>query len=103
MVTMLLGGLWHGAGWTFVLWGGLHGARVGRRSTRSATGRRPPAWLGWLVTFHIVVLGWILFRAATWRPRRRSCARLVVAGSATLATPAIVAIVVAVIARPAAA
>ena len=37
MITMLLGGLWHGAGWTFVLWGGLHGADADGRALGSAT------------------------------------------------------------------
>ncbi len=69
MITMLLGGLWHGAAWTFVAWGALHGSvqvveRLGRAIL--GEGRGPPAWLGWLITFHIVCLGWILFRAETF-------------------------------------
>jgi D-alanyl-lipoteichoic acid acyltransferase DltB (MBOAT superfamily) len=64
--TMVLGGLWHGASWNFVIWGALHGAvlcaeRIGM-SLRLAP--RLPAWLGVIVTFHIVCLGWIFFRAA---------------------------------------
>ncbi len=39
MLTMLLGGLWHGAAWTFVVWGGLHGAGARRRATGGASGR----------------------------------------------------------------
>ena len=62
MITMLLGGLWHGAAWTFVLWGGLHGA--GQVVERRLDGRLGlPAWLRWVLTFHVVVLGWILFRS----------------------------------------
>lgn len=63
MVTMLLGGLWHGASWTFVAWGGYHGALllVHRRI------RRPwdqlPVLLRRAVTFFLVMLGWVLFRA----------------------------------------
>jgi alginate O-acetyltransferase complex protein AlgI len=63
MITMLLGGLWHGAAWGFVLWGGIHGtALVVEHQLR---GRRDvlPGWLKWFITFHIVVLGWIVFRA----------------------------------------
>src|SRR5436190_23620353 len=63
MVTMLLGGLWHGANWTFVAWGGLHGlALVGVHWFRRL-GWSCPAWIGWLVTFHFVTLAWVFFRA----------------------------------------
>jgi hypothetical protein len=59
---MVLGGLWHGAAWTFVLWGAFHGAGL---VTEHALGGRikAPKWLKWLVTFHLIVLGWILFRS----------------------------------------
>ncbi len=69
MITMLLGGLWHGAAWTFVLWGALHGgAQVVERVGKRAFGERKviPMWLGVLITFHVVCLGWILFRAETF-------------------------------------
>ena len=48
LLTMLLGGLWHGAAWTFVVWGGIHGARPRRSSARPAGGRRRAAaqWFG---------------------------------------------------------
>ncbi len=68
-ITMLLGGLWHGAAWTFVAWGALHGGvQVIERLGRKAFGDRKvvPTILGVLITFHIVCLGWILFRAETW-------------------------------------
>ncbi|MEJ0016467.1 MAG: MBOAT family protein [Acetobacteraceae bacterium] len=67
MITMLLGGIWHGAAWKFVAWGGLHGAGlVAERWWRpwdrlSAT--RLGRLVALLVVFHIVCLGWILFRA----------------------------------------
>ncbi len=62
MLTMILGGLWHGAAWTFVLWGTLHGA--GLAGERLLGGRvKAPAAVKWFVTFHLVVLGWILFRS----------------------------------------
>ena len=69
MITMLLGGLWHGAAWTFVLWGALHGGvQVIERLGRAALGDRKlfPTAVGMLITFHIVCLGWILFRAETF-------------------------------------
>jgi D-alanyl-lipoteichoic acid acyltransferase DltB (MBOAT superfamily) len=76
MITMILGGLWHGASWTFVVWGTLHG--VALALTRMWQRRRGPvagsaasahavarAWLGQLATFHVVCLGWLFFRAPT--------------------------------------
>ena len=64
MATMLLGGLWHGANWTFVVWGGLHGCwlsieRILGRAEGSARFRP----LGWLMTMIIVGLSWLFFRA----------------------------------------
>jgi len=67
LATMLLAGLWHGAGWTFVLWGGLHGAYLAlnhmfrRLSRRLAL--RVPGWAGWAVTFACVNVAWVFFRA----------------------------------------
>ena len=62
MITMVLGGLWHGASWTFVLWGGFHGTAL---SVEHGLGGRVrfPGWLRWLVTFNLVVFAWILFRS----------------------------------------
>jgi alginate O-acetyltransferase complex protein AlgI len=63
MVTMLLGGLWHGASWSFVLWGGVHGAGIIVGQAARQAMRRMPNWLGVLITFHFVTAAWILFRA----------------------------------------
>lgn len=79
-VTMLLGGLWHGANWTFMLWGGLHGAYVVinhlwrdwrcRQSLLPATPLAGERTAGWLLTFVAVLFAWVLFRAgslsSTW-------------------------------------
>lgn len=70
MITMLLGGLWHGASWNFVIWGGYHGALL---SLERIVGRRrfqePPHWLLYpfraSITFVLVCIGWVFFRAAT--------------------------------------
>jgi D-alanyl-lipoteichoic acid acyltransferase DltB (MBOAT superfamily) len=63
MLTMALGGLWHGAGWTFVLWGAFHGAGLAGEHALGDKLKKVPVWLRWLITFHLVVFGWILFRA----------------------------------------
>src|SRR5262245_48096279 len=69
MATMLLGGLWHGAGWTFVVWGGLHGLwlAVGRfRREHGLEALNPTGWVLWrrrIVTFQLVCFAWIFFRA----------------------------------------
>lgn len=64
IVTMVLGGLWHGANWTFVLWGLVHGLAIAGQHLIGRTVRLAiPRWLGGLLTFHLVTLAWILFRA----------------------------------------
>ncbi len=73
LITMLLGGLWHGAGWTFVIWGGLHGmylvlnhafdAGIARRLPSGWSDARLLRGLGWLLTFFAVVVSWVFFRA----------------------------------------
>lgn len=63
MITFLLCGLWHGAGWTFVLWGAAHGAAMCINRLWMGTGLRMGRTLAWLVTFNFVNLSWVLFRA----------------------------------------
>ncbi len=76
MITMLLGGLWHGAQWTFVVWGGLHGLYLaGERIIKRGWGDRPlPMWmagLGGFATWLLVLIAWVFFRATdfetAWR------------------------------------
>ena len=96
MITMVLGGLWHGAAWGFVLWGTLHGTcLVIEHQLRGRV--RAPAWLRWAIVFNVVVFGWILFRAETLELAAEFLSRLTVAGPATLYTPAVVAAVLVVI------
>lgn len=67
MITMLLGGLWHGAGWTFVIWGGLHGAYLVINHAWRKLKIPMPALLAWAITFAAVMVGWVFFRAPSLR------------------------------------
>jgi D-alanyl-lipoteichoic acid acyltransferase DltB (MBOAT superfamily) len=100
MITMLLGGLWHGAAWTFVAWGGLHGALlvIHRFWSRIAW---PPLvrwrtttawkWTARLLLFHAVCAGWVFFRASSFEIAFSVFTRLGAAGPATLAaTPVLI-------------
>ncbi len=81
LLTMLLGGLWHGANWTFVVWGALHGGglAVGRAVRRAlqqddsdpASLVSPIGWVRRIAVFHLVCLTWIFFRAASVREALR--------------------------------
>ena len=62
-LTMILGGLWHGASWTFVIWGALHGAfLIGEYFVRAHVAFRIPRWIRIFLVFHFVVLTFIIFR-----------------------------------------
>jgi alginate O-acetyltransferase complex protein AlgI len=66
MITMVLGGLWHGASWRFAIWGGLHGAALAFHKYVSSKYELKARWdfLGVFITFHFVCFCWIFFRAA---------------------------------------
>jgi alginate O-acetyltransferase complex protein AlgI len=66
LATMLIGGIWHGAGWTFILWGGLHGIALVINHRWTAAKLAMPAILGWAITTITVVAGWVLFRAKSF-------------------------------------
>jgi alginate O-acetyltransferase complex protein AlgI len=63
LITMALCGLWHGAGWTFIVWGLMHGVALIVCHFWQASGRRLGAPLGWAVTMLFVIVGWVVFRA----------------------------------------
>jgi alginate O-acetyltransferase complex protein AlgI len=74
MITMLLGGLWHGAAWTFVAWGAFHGVIITATHYLGQTKLFAPfanansrllTVLKWAITFYLVLLGWVLFRASS--------------------------------------
>ncbi len=84
MIVFTVSGLWHGAAWTYVLWGMMHGIvmviyRVGRRSID-----RLPKWLLWLGTFAFVNIAWVFFRAEYFRQPWRLFDRLVSGGTGGL-------------------
>jgi D-alanyl-lipoteichoic acid acyltransferase DltB (MBOAT superfamily) len=127
-LTMVLGGLWHGANWTFVAWGALHGAglvaermieRVGERvgdalrgrsgasssstqekSSTSTTSSPFAAVLRWLLTFHVVLALWVFFRADTFSGAVAVFSQLVRGwgGGAANVTPGVVAVLVVAVA-----
>src|SRR5208337_5693658 len=79
MATMLLGGLWHGANWTFVIWGGIHGSWLALERTfrfllgthgNIAPNAKPHSqlrvWLNRFLIFHLVCFAWIFFRAPSF-------------------------------------
>jgi D-alanyl-lipoteichoic acid acyltransferase DltB (MBOAT superfamily) len=110
MVTMVLGGLWHGANWTFLIWGALHGlgqvAGHVKRLARVRAGlpeERPGQlwlWLGRLGTFSFVCLAWVFFRATSLSNATEVLGRLVTGWSTptTLITPLLLVAIVVVLA-----
>ncbi|PIF04225.1 MAG: membrane-bound O-acyltransferase family protein [Arcobacter sp.] len=66
LATFIIGGIWHGAGWTFVFWGTLHGVALIIHRAWSKLGFKLWTWLAWLVTFNFVNIAWVFFRAKEW-------------------------------------
>ena len=66
MITFLIGGLWHGAGWTFVFWGFLHGAALVVNRWWQKQGWHMHKFLAWFLTFNFVNIAWVFFRAASF-------------------------------------
>lgn len=66
VATFVIGGIWHGAGWTFIAWGLLHGiAQVIQRLWKK-TGIVLPHWVAWFITFMFINFSWVFFRAKDW-------------------------------------
>jgi len=66
MATFILGGIWHGAGWTFVFWGFMHGMALVIHRFWKALGFTMPKVLAWFVTFNFINIAWVFFRAKEW-------------------------------------
>jgi D-alanyl-lipoteichoic acid acyltransferase DltB (MBOAT superfamily) len=100
LITMILGGLWHGAAWTFVLWGALHGVGLALErwsSERAAAPAREPTtrlWLRRLVVFHFVCFGWVLFRSDSLSTAGTVLSRLFEWGPGPALAPAVISLIV---------
>ena len=66
MATFILGGLWHGAGWTFIFWGFLHGFALVIHRAWKSFGFTMNSILAWFITFNFINISWIFFRAKEW-------------------------------------
>ena len=107
IITMLLGGLWHGAAWTFVIWGALQGVYlVAHRFWNSIHWspilflRRTASWkvLSRILLFHAVCLGWVFFRSPSFAVAFSMLHRLAAPGAVTLATiPVLLALVIGIL------
>ncbi|MBZ0165482.1 MAG: MBOAT family protein [Candidatus Omnitrophica bacterium] len=100
MLVMLLGGLWHGAHWTFVVWGGLHGLYLVAHKvlTRRLPAGRLPGWIQRGLFFHLVCLTWIFFRSENFAVAGqylRSLGRMNVSLNNIPAVPVLILLVVA--------
>lgn len=109
MITMVLGGLWHGAAWTFVIWGTLHGIGQSfghwRRERRVELGLASVAdgplrkWWQWFWTFQFVCLGWVFFNASSFSNAVAVISRVFTSwGPSPLITPLLVLTIIATIA-----
>ena len=63
MLVFLIGGMWHGAGWTFIFWGFLHGLALIIHRTWVGLSITMPKWIAWFITFNFVNVAWVFFRA----------------------------------------
>jgi alginate O-acetyltransferase complex protein AlgI len=86
MITMLLGGLWHGAAWTFVVWGGYHGLLLVLYRRFGASWDRQSTTTQRTATFLLVVFGWTLFRSESWQQAAVLFTRLFVPHTGVLPT-----------------
>jgi D-alanyl-lipoteichoic acid acyltransferase DltB (MBOAT superfamily) len=95
MITMLLGGLWHGAAWTFVIWGALHGLYLVAHRLWTGIMWQPVSWLRkttvwrWLsrvLLFQAICLGWVFFRSPSFAIAFTMLRRLATPGACSLAT-----------------
>jgi len=66
LATFIIGGIWHGAGWTFIFWGFLHGIALVIQKAWNQLGFRMHTVLAWFITFNFINIAWVFFRAKEW-------------------------------------
>ena len=66
LATFIIGGIWHGAGWTFVFWGFLHGLALVIHRFWKSMGLTMPKIVAWFITFNFINIAWVFFRAKEW-------------------------------------
>jgi D-alanyl-lipoteichoic acid acyltransferase DltB (MBOAT superfamily) len=66
MATFIIGGIWHGSGWTFIFWGGGHGLALVVHHIWNQLGFKLNSIIGWIITFNFVNISWVFFRAKEW-------------------------------------
>jgi D-alanyl-lipoteichoic acid acyltransferase DltB (MBOAT superfamily) len=66
LATFIIGGIWHGAGWTFVFWGFLHGLALVIHRFWKSMGLAMPKIVAWFITFNFINIAWVFFRAKEW-------------------------------------
>jgi D-alanyl-lipoteichoic acid acyltransferase DltB (MBOAT superfamily) len=66
LLSMLIAGFWHGAGWNFIMWGGMHGGGLVVNHIWRKRKLRMPRFLAWFITFNFVNLSFVFFRAKSW-------------------------------------
>jgi len=108
MLTMILGGLWHGAAWNFVIWGTIHGAALSvervasswwaARNDATEAEAKLPAWasatIRWVITFNTVCLAWVFFRSPSFSSAMTMLGQLTDwSGSAALVTPGLLLVI----------
>ncbi|MFD0711936.1 MBOAT family O-acyltransferase [Paenibacillus sp. GCM10027626] len=71
MVVFIVGGLWHGAGWTFLIWGFMHGVGTVIHKLWTKLGIRMPKWVAWFITFIFINVTWVFFRATNYDQAER--------------------------------
>ena len=66
LATFILGGIWHGAGWTFIFWGFLHGIALVIHRAWNQLGFKMNKVVAWFITFNFINIAWVFFRAKEW-------------------------------------